>query len=37
LLNKIKAKVTLEQAMKAQREIEVQLFSFFNPGARWGS
>jgi hypothetical protein len=25
----------LEQPMKAQREVEVQLYSFFNLGAEW--
>jgi hypothetical protein len=29
-------KFSLEQATKAHREIEVQLYSFFNPGTRWG-
>jgi hypothetical protein len=31
-----KVKVTLEQAMKAQRGVEVKLYSFLNLGARWG-
>jgi hypothetical protein len=35
-LIRIKVKVTLEQATKAQRGVEVQLYSFFNIGARWG-
>jgi hypothetical protein len=26
---------TLEQALKAQRRVEVQLYSFFNLGSRW--
>jgi hypothetical protein len=34
LLYKVKVKVTLEQATKAQREVEVWLSSFFNLGAR---
>jgi len=29
-------KFTLEQAMKAQRGSRVQMYSFFNHGARWG-
>jgi hypothetical protein len=29
-------KFSLEQAMKAQRGVEVQLYSFLNLGARWG-
>ena len=33
---KVKVKVTLEQATKAQREVEVYLYSFFNFVARWG-
>jgi len=36
---KTKVKFTLEQAMKAQRGsrgVEVQLYSFFNLGVRWG-
>jgi len=32
----VKVKFNLEQAMKAQRKIEVYLYSFFNLGARWG-
>jgi hypothetical protein len=32
----MKVKFTLEQAMKAQRGLEVWLYSFFNLGARWG-
>jgi hypothetical protein len=31
-----KVKLTLEQATKAQRGVEVQLEYFFNFGARWG-
>jgi len=31
---RVKVKVTLEQATKAQGEVEVQLYSFFNLGAR---
>ena len=31
-----KGKFTLEQATKAQRGVEVQLYSFFNLAARWG-
>jgi hypothetical protein len=34
---KSKAKFTLEQAMKAQRQAEVYLYSFFNLSARWRS
>jgi hypothetical protein len=33
---KVKVKFTLEQAMKAQMEVQVKLYSFFNVGARWG-
>jgi hypothetical protein len=33
---KVKVQFTLEQATKAQREVEAQLYSFFNLGARWG-
>ena len=34
---KLKVKFTLERAKKAQRgRVEVQLYSFFNLGARWG-
>jgi len=29
-------KVTLEQAIKAQRGVDVELYSFFNLGAIWG-
>jgi hypothetical protein len=29
-------KFTLTQAMKAQRGVEVRLYSFFNLGTRWG-
>ena len=32
----VMVKFNLEQAMKAQRKIEVYLYSFFNLGARWG-
>ena len=32
----IKVKFTLQQAMKAQRGVQVQLYSSFNLGARWG-
>jgi hypothetical protein len=32
---KVKVKFTLEQATKAQRGVEVYLYSFFNLGARW--
>jgi hypothetical protein len=32
----LKVKVITEQAMKAQRGVEVWLYSFFNLGARWG-
>ena len=32
---KVKVMVTLEQATKAQRGVEVQLYTFFNLGARW--
>jgi hypothetical protein len=31
----VKIKFTPEQAMKAQRKVEVQLYSFFNLGATW--
>ena len=33
---KVKVKVTQEQATKAQRGVDVYLYSFFNLGARWG-
>jgi hypothetical protein len=33
---KVKVKLTLDQAMKTQRGVEVQLYSFFNLGGRWG-
>jgi len=33
---KVKVRFTLEQATKAQRGVEVQLYSFLNLGARWG-
>ena len=33
--DKVKVKFTLDQAMKAQRGIDVQLYSFFNLDARW--
>jgi hypothetical protein len=33
---KKKVEFTLEQGMKAQRVVEVYLYSFFNLGARWG-
>jgi hypothetical protein len=36
LLAIINLKVTLEQAMKAQRGVEVKLNSFFNRISRWG-
>jgi hypothetical protein len=29
-------KFALEQAMKAQPGVEILIYSFFNPGARWG-
>jgi len=29
-------KFTIEQATKAQRGVQVYLYSFFNLGARWG-
>jgi hypothetical protein len=32
----VKIKVTLEQATKAQRGVELYLYSFHNVGARWG-
>jgi len=32
----VKVNFTLEETMKAYRGIEVQLYSFFNLGARWG-
>jgi len=32
----IKVKFALEQATKAQRGVELLLYSFFNLGARWG-
>jgi len=32
----VKVKFTLQQAMKAQGRAEVQFYSFFNLGARWG-
>jgi len=32
----ITSKFTLEQATKAQRGVEVQLYSSFSLGARWG-
>jgi hypothetical protein len=31
-----KVKVALKQSMKVLRGVEVQLYSFFNLGARWG-
>jgi hypothetical protein len=31
-----KAKFTLEQATKAQKGVEIQLYSFLNLGDRWG-
>ena len=34
--NKVKVKVTLEQATKAQRGSRLLLYSSFNLGARWG-
>ena len=33
---KVKVKFILKQAIKAQREIDVELYTFFNVGARWG-
>jgi hypothetical protein len=33
---KVKVKVTLKQATKAQRGVEVEHHSFFNFGAIWG-
>jgi hypothetical protein len=30
-----KVKVTLERAMKAQRGVEIKLYSFFNLSGRW--
>jgi hypothetical protein len=30
----VKVKITLEHAMNAQRGVEVQLYSFFNLGAK---
>ena len=33
---KIKVKVTIEQAMKAQRRADIQLYSSFNLCGRWG-
>jgi len=33
---KVKIKFILEQATKAQRGVEVELYSFFNLSARWG-
>jgi hypothetical protein len=33
---KVKVKFTVEQATKAHRGEEVQLYSFFNFGAIWG-
>jgi hypothetical protein len=33
---KLKIKFTLQQATKAHGGVEVQLYSFFNLGARWG-
>jgi len=33
---KVKIKFALEQDTKTQRGVEVQLYSFFNLGARWG-
>ena len=32
---KVKVKFTLEQVTKAQRGVEIQLYSFFNLDARW--
>jgi hypothetical protein len=34
--DKGKRKSTLEQAMKAQRGVEVQLYPFLDPCPRWG-
>ena len=36
ITSKLKMNVTLEQTTKAQKGIEVQLYSFFNLVARWG-
>ena len=33
---KVKVKATLEHASKAQRRVDLQLYSFFNLGASWG-
>jgi hypothetical protein len=33
---KVKVQFTLEQTTKAQREVEVRLYTFFNLGTRWG-
>ena len=33
---KVKVNFTLEQATKFHRGVEVQLYCFFNLGARWG-
>ena len=35
-LSRAKEKISLEEATKVQRGVEVQLYSFFNLGARWG-
>jgi len=35
-IENVKVKFTLEQATKAQRGVEIELYSFFNIGARWG-
>jgi len=34
--NAVKVKFTLEEATKAQKGVEVQLYSFFNNYTRWG-
>jgi len=35
-VSRVNVKITIEQDMKAQMGVEVQLYSFFNLGARWG-
>jgi hypothetical protein len=32
---KVKVKFTLEQAIKGERGVDLELYSFFNLGARW--
>ena len=36
LLQKVKVKFTLKQALEVQRGAKIQLYPFFNLGSRWG-